>query len=640
MRFTRFFALLLFAALALAGARARSQADVTEDQTTYLYVDAQNGSDSNPGTILLPLNTIQTAINEANINNQKNIGTKVVVNPGIYREFVTISAPYKQTGATLTVEAATAGTSVISGSDVLTNWSPESGNASLYSHPWTYNLEPCAYPSGWPTNFAPIALQTEMVFVNNIPLTQVTSYATLQPGTFFVDATSHSIQIWPPPSTNMATAVVEAANRPETLSVVDRSNVVLRGLVFSHAASCINQSGANITNSSNVLVDQVQALWNNWGGLAVNSSNDVTVQNSIGSHNGGVGFEGTDDINILYSFNESDYNNWRGAQAAFYDWGMGGTKLWGMRNATVQDHFSYNNQAQGLWFDTDNEDITINNATLSGNVKPALQIERNEGPITLENSYLCFSGGGLNILTSEALTVENNTFYNNGGTNKYQAQIYLAGTKGGQVITNWQTGQSIRLFTTGTVMTGNTFEDASTGQNVFGTYLSGSDWTDFAKTLNAGSNTWYDPYATNSFKIEDAKLVNLAGWQSTMGTDYTSTWALPSTSPMAACTAPTPSFADFSVDLDNYIYTMTAAKAVATVRVNSFGFSPVALSVAGLPAGVSGSLSQTSLTSGAVTLTLTASKTAVVKTVPITLWASGNNVVHSATFYVKVVPAT
>jgi hypothetical protein len=438
----------------------------------------------------------------------------------------------------------------------------------------------------------------------------------------------------------MATAVIEAANRPETVSVDGRNNVVLRGLVFRHAATCINRSGANITNSSNVLVDQVQALWNNWGGLAVNSSTDVTVQNSIGSYNGGVGFQGSDDINALYSFNESDYNNWRGAQAAFYDWGMGGTKLWGMRNASVQDHFSYNNQAQGLWFDTDNQDITVNNATLSGNVKPALQIERNEGPIMLENSYLCSSGGGLNILTSEALTVKDNTFYNNGGTNKYQAQIYLAGTSGGQVITNWQTGQSIRLFTTGTVITGNTFEDASTGQNVFGTYLSGSDWTNFVNTLNAGSNKWYDPYATNSFKVVNGKLVNLTGWQTAIGADYTSTWALPSTSPMAACTAPTPSFADFSVDLDNYIYTMTAAKAVATVRVNSFGFSPVALSVAGLPAGVSGSLSQTSLTSGAVTLTLTASKTAVVKTVPITLWASGNNVVHSATFYVKVVPAT
>ena len=71
------------------------------------------------------------------------------------------------------------------------------------------------------------------------------------------------------------------------------------------------------------------------------------------------------------------------AQAAFYEWGMGGTKFFQMRSTTVQNHFSYNNQAEGLWFDTDNKNITINNATLVGNLTAALQIERNEGPVTI-----------------------------------------------------------------------------------------------------------------------------------------------------------------------------------------------------------------------------------------------------------------
>src|ERR1039458_9064858 len=97
-----------------------------------------------------------------------------------------------------------------------------------------------------------------------------------------------------------------------------------------------------------------------------------------------------------------------------------------MRTTTVKNHFSYNNQAEGLWFDTDNQNITIDNATLSGNTTAALQIERNEGPITLKNSHLCSSGVGVNVLTSKNLTIQNNTFYNNGATNKYQAQIYLA----------------------------------------------------------------------------------------------------------------------------------------------------------------------------------------------------------------------
>jgi hypothetical protein len=72
--------------------------------------------------------------------------------------------------------------------------------------------------------------------------------------------------------------------------------------------------------------------------------------------------------------------------------------------------------------------------------------------------------------------------------------------------------------------------------------------------------------------------------------------------------------------------------------VNSFSFGAVTLAVTGLPVGVTATLSQQNLVSGVSTLTLTAAKTAVNQTVPITLWAYGNSRVHSATFYVHVIP--
>ena len=108
---------------------------------------------------------------------------------------------------------------------------------------------------------------------------------------------------------------------------------------------------------------------------------------------------------------------------------------------------------------------------MSGNVLAGLQIERNKGPITLQNSYLCNNGVGLNLLTSQKTTVQNNTFYNNGGTNTHQAQIFLGGNSGGISIVDWLTGQFDNLFTTGTVLTGNVIEDNGAGQSVVGTYL-------------------------------------------------------------------------------------------------------------------------------------------------------------------------
>ena len=633
---TVFFAFLPAILFGIAN-RASAQASVTENQTTSIYVDAKAGSDSNSGVQSSPLKTIQAAIDKADTDNQKGIGVKVIVNPGVYRETVSIDN-YKSTSAVLTVQAASTGSAVISGSDVITNWA--NAGSGIYSHVWTESLGWCSIPSGWPTTFAKIALRTEMVFVNGIPLTQVMSHADLRSGTFFVSDAGSMMYIDPSPSVNMSTATVEAALRRNTLTISNRSNVVVRGLVFRHAAACMNQTGAAVSGSSNVLIDSVQALWNNWGGLGLYNSSKLTVQNSVSSHNGGVGFMGARDQNVLLNFNESDYNDWRGAQAALFDWGMGGTKLMYMRNATVQNHFSYNNQAQGLWFDTDNKNITINNATLSGNVMSALQLEANEGPITVENSHICSSGAGINILNTAGLTVKNNVLYNNGGTGIYDAaEIFVAGFAGGHKITDWITGQAYNLLTTGTVVTGNTLLNASAGQRVFGTYLGGNDWTQFANSLNASSNKWYDASTASSFMIPAGKMVNLAGWQSAVTTDYDATWAQPATSPVAACTAPAPTFTDFSLGLDRESYSMSAGKATAKLRVNSFGYGTVTLAISGLPAGVTATLSSKSLVSGAITMTFSASASAAKKVVPITIWANSGARVHYITVNVNVSPA-
>ncbi len=629
------FTLFLLATISITGSRTSAQANVVENQSTYIYVDGRLGSDSNSGAQATPFKTIQAAINKASQFNQQGSGVKVIVNAGVYREAVTIGN-YKSTSATLTVQAAVAGTAVIAGSNVVNGWAQE--NSIAYDTPWTDRAGFCALPSGWPATFAPIIQRTEMVFVNGSPLSQVMSWNDLRPGTFFFSDAYQMLHIAPPTGTNMATSVVEVATRPTTLSVVSRNNVVLRGLVFRHAADCINSSGASVYSSSNVLIDSVQALWNNWGGLGIYTSQNITIQNSVGSYNGGTGFLTDQDQNVLFGFNESDYNNWRGAQGAFYDWGMGGTKLFQTHTATVQNHFSYNNQAQGLWFDTDNHNITVNNVTLSGNVQAALQIERDPGPITVQNSHFCSSGQGINVLTSPNLTINNNTFYNNSGTNKYQAEIFIGGQAGGIVINDFLTGQAYDLFTTGMVLTGNTFLDASSGQLVFGTYLGGTDWTQFASTLKAGSNTWYDPATASGFKVVNGHIVNLSVWQSAVQTDYTSTWQASATPPLSVCTPPAASFADFNLNLNSNVYTMSAATATSTARVNSFGFGTVNLQLEGVPSGVTATISQSSLVSGAVTITFKAASTAVKQTVPITLWGISGSRVHSVTFYLNVSP--
>ena len=546
---------LILAGLAATGARAHSQANVTEGPATTIYVDSEKGSDSNQamsaagtplagtsltggslaGASLAPLQTLQAAINVAKTNSLNKVATRIVVNPGTYRESMNIVGNSDPTAAPLTIEAATTGAVTVSGSDVLKGWQREAAHPTIYEHSWQYNFGTCALPTGWPTGFSSISRRTEMIFVNHKSLTQVLSFASLHAGTFFVNETGNLMHIYPPAGTNMSTALVEIAVRPQILSVNGRSNVVLRGLILQHARSCMNHSGAVVTGSTNVLIDHVQAVWNNWGGILISSSKNVTMQYSTASYNGGVGILGDRIVGGVFNSNKSNYNNWRGAQAGFYNWGMGGTKLMLSRNITVENHHSYGNHAQGLWFDTDNKNITITNASLSNNYLSSLQLEANEGPIVLKNSHLCNSGMGVTVLNNAKLTIENSTFYNNGGTGiPFEAEIYIAGRFGGHRIWDWQTGESYDLFTKGTILTGNTFEDSRSGQNVFGTYLSGSDWYDFANTLVASGNRWYNPATSSAFRLPSNKLVTFTAWKSAVGTDYSSHWVA-TASPAAAC---------------------------------------------------------------------------------------------------------
>lgn len=516
-------AALSLTAVTLSSVGVFAQANVAENQSTVLTVDARSGSDVSAG-ISQPLKTLQAAVDKALVNNSHGIGTRVLINPGVYRETLKFNASNGQTAAPITIEAVQTGAVTISGSDLLTHWFQGSVNRSIYTHAWNYNLGICAVPSGWPSGIQPIVRHREMLFVNNVALTQVLSSSQMRSGTFFVDQSSHVVHAWPASGTNMTTAKVEIAVRPEVLNVSGRNNIVFRGLVLQHAASCINHNGANVNSSTNVLFDSVQVKWNNWGGLGINSSNGITVKNSVASHNGGVGFTGFHSRNALYEFDESDFNNWRGAMGGLYDWGMAGAKFMGMHTATVTNFYAYRNQAQGLWFDTDNKNITISNVHIAESTLANLQLEANEGPVSLTNSTFCSGGIGVIAVNTEHITATGNIFYNNGNTSGNGAQFYLAGNPGGRHITDWETHQSYLLYTSHMILKNNVFQDSGAGQRAFGTFLSGNDWNQFAWNLTGSGNRWYDPTSTRKFVLPSNKQTDLRGWQSATRTDYASSW--------------------------------------------------------------------------------------------------------------------
>src|ERR1700676_1346566 len=147
MRHCKILFAFLLAILMLSGIRASAQAYVNENQSTYIYVDANYGNDSNSGAWGHPFKTIQAGFNRADANNVNWVGSRIIVEPGVYRESVYISN-YRSTSPPITLQAAVTGTAAIAGSDVLWGWSWSWGN--IYTHTWTPDLGTCADPPGWP----------------------------------------------------------------------------------------------------------------------------------------------------------------------------------------------------------------------------------------------------------------------------------------------------------------------------------------------------------------------------------------------------------------------------------------------------------------------------------------------------------
>lgn len=647
---------LLFTMFAAPTPGALAQANVVENEPAVIYVDAGIGSDSNDGTQATPLRTISAATAKAGRNNVKGIGTRVLINPGIYREAVTLAAQSGSTKAPITLQAVRTGTAVIAGSDVFTNWYQGTNNSAIYAHDWNYNFGPCPIPSGWYPDLQPIMLRREMVFVNGTPMTQVISFDQMQAGTFFVDEPGNKIQVWPGPGVDLNRALVEVSTRPTTITISKRDSVVLRGLVFEHASTCLNLDGAAVNSSNNVLVDSIQAVWNNWGGIGFNADTNTTVQNSVASYNGAVGFHGWRSKNALFQFNESDYNNWRGSMGALYDFGQGGAKFFMMHGATVNAHYSYNNQAQGLWFDTDNREIMVDGAVLAGNGVDNLQIELNAGPIFVQNSAICFGEGGVHLINSSQVTLVDNKLYNN-GSNPYRMnpQFYLEGKQGGRNFVDWETGEYHNVISSNITFAGNIFEDGAVYEQVFGTYLTGSDWTTFASTFHSESNRWYDWIQSSAFTLPGGKKVSLATWKNTTGQDSSSLWAAPATA-TRNCHPPLPSYADFNLTTDNRTYSTVKGKATILFQMKSYGstpiiplgktnggtvsIGPVSLSTAPLPAGVTASFGTAPSTPSSMgaSLTLTASQSAAAQTIPVTLIGTSGGRVHTVTVWVTIQP--
>ena len=636
---------LLLPFLLLTG--AFGQATVNESlETANVYVNGTTGSDTNPGTDSKPLKTIGAGVSMAITNNHSSIGTKVTIEAGTYRESITMSYGNKDTSLPITIEAATNGTVIISGATLYTGWSEYSQNHSIYTTSWTNDWGTCPQLTSCPFQ-QEITMRQELVAVNGTVLTQVLSLTQMQQGTFYVDESSDLIYVWPATGTNMSTATVEAGTSSSLLTINGKSQIVVRGLTFQYANTCHGSAAVVVEgNSKNILFDTDTFQWNNGQGLSISTPvTYFTVENSVSQHNGDSGFQEATTLYGLWQSDTSSYNNWRGAQGAYYVCNTSGFHGWQVHDDTINGLTVSYNQAYGIHWDTDNANISTSGIISTSNLRSGIFVEKDEGPITLNTSYICNQTGaqvvgGLVLRNSEGVSFTNGVLMNNAA-----AEIIMIGVKGGINVTNWQTGKTTNLITQNFTNTGNTIQGNSSSQLLFNDgYLKDSDWTSFQTTLVSKNNTWWNASnSTTPFTVpspEDWTGDDFEAWQDVTTQDSSSSFKQPSGNPGASCDL-TPVGTDYWITVDNASLTVAPGKsATFNLALTPLNFTgTVTLTLDGITEvkGLSSTLSVSSIkTSGTSVLTVTAGTNTAAGTYSITVIANNGSMTRTVTVQLTV----
>jgi parallel beta-helix repeat protein len=511
------------------------------DSTREIYVDGSSGSDANPGSESKPLKTISAWARIAIANYKRNISSKVIIQAGTYREFISLDYPPQPTSTKITFEAVKPGTVTISGADVWTGWQADPSDERRYLHDWPFRWGVTPIPARWPASLAEIVRRREMVFVNGKPLTPVLSAGDMKDGSFYVDDERAVLMIRPDAGIDPAKAVIEVCVRPRWFESHGVSGLTIRGLIFDKANPVLSEAAFAVFHCSDVLVEDSQFLWSNWAGMLLNNVRSSTVRRVVASHNGAAGLRGHGLNGVLYEDDEATYNNWRGAMGNFYQFDEAGGRFGRVHDSTFRRIRSFNNHTLGFWFDTDTRNVTVEDSYFAHNQKFGIFLEANQGPITIENSRICENGSeGVFLNNSQRTTLKGNLIYGNN-----IAQIFVDWRSRSRDFTDWESGAPFSVDGRELTLLHNTVVAADPGQLLLETSITAKDTGDiFYSMLKSDENTWYSLANKKVFQYDPGgtghldREVDFDKWQSRTGQDKNSRFEPPATDPATLCEAP------------------------------------------------------------------------------------------------------
>ncbi len=356
--------------------------------TGTIYVDGTNGNDANDGSKTAPLATIKAAVEKINaMSNADAAGKRIVIKPGLYREGHISLDKSGSLYQPIVIEAETAGTVTIKGSEVWSNtWTETSPGSGIWTHVWTENYGRKAFqlPSTVDLD-TEVRYHREIVAVDGVmarpyPSLERLENSTLNPNAttlmgddhgFYVDETNDLIYLRSTKDPNSSLIEVGVY---DGLFHSSGDFIVLRGLTFKHDASFENTYSATSGEAvriegSHLLVEDCDAIDNGSTGMLFSPGADLVVRGGEFTDNGRAGIVTRRGYANAYlrGFTLS-YNHWRndlgyytGPDLSGYGKVMFSSRIY-LEDATISHHTRH-----GIWFDAQNQDITLDNCYFTQN---------------------------------------------------------------------------------------------------------------------------------------------------------------------------------------------------------------------------------------------------------------------------------
>lgn len=491
-----------------------------------LYVNVAGGSDGNPGTLGRPLKTLAKATALAMQNYAVGIGTNINIAAGIYRESISLTGSGSENGPPIQYLGSQNGQVVVTGSFVWSGWTQDLVNPQLYSHSWPYRWGECTTPPGWPT-LSDIVRRREMIFVNGTLMTQVLSQSAMYGGTFYLDEIHGTVYLWLPSNIDMKSATVEVSTRPNlSYSTLVKSYPEPDSIsecqplcfVLSH---CGGRYFERILCYRRELFFRLEQLARS-GPIQPKSCRGSEHSRRLQRRAGGewLGAEECDHAKRHLLFQQL-----AGAMGGFDIWETGGSKYLRVHGGTFTGYTAVQNVGRGIWFDTDNANVTIDSAILTHNTRNGLYVEKNEGPVTLNASRVCGNQNGGVTTNSALVTLSGNMVFSN-----QSAQVFVDGEEGSPVVQDWETHVYYTIHPEKMTLSQDTHVGADGSQLLLKMiFLSSTDSNRFFSSLSSSNNTWYNPSQSRVFEwyINGTQtLTDFPGWQAASKQDLSSEFAV------------------------------------------------------------------------------------------------------------------